>query len=235
MIPEDQQDLAALYALGSLDPNEVAAFETSMGSDPELRALVRDLRESMASLALSTPSRQPSTAVKQRVLREIAVEKTGGAGDSARPTSWLPWAIAALFMISCGVLLYDRAQVRRELAEARVRDPFAEMNFVTLAPQKDAPPEARAIVAWRPSEQTGIIRVSGLPLVSGKDYQLWAVDEDHKDPVSAGIVHVESNGVAQVRFKTEAATNRVKAFALTLEREGGVPKAEGPILLVGNT
>lgn len=33
--------------------------------------------------------------------------------------------------------------------------------------------------------------------------------------------------------RMNAATNRVKAFALTLERKGGVPKAEGPILLVG--
>jgi anti-sigma-K factor RskA len=27
----------------------------------------------------------------------------------------------------------------------------------------------------------------------------------------------------------------VKAFAISLEREGGVPKKEGPILLVGTT
>ena len=138
-------------------------------------------------------------------------------------------------MIFCGALAYDRGQLRRELNEVRARDPLAQMNFVAMAPQKGAPPEATAIVAWHPAEQTGVIRVTGLPAISGKDYQLWAVDADHKDPVSAGILHVDPNGVASVRFKPVAEARHVKAFAISLEREGGVSKAEGPILLVGST
>ena len=111
-----------------------------------------------------------------------------------------------------------------------------QTKFVALAPANGAPSDAKAMVAWESDKQTGVIRIVGMPAAgTGKDYQLWAVDADYKDPVSAGIVHVDPSGAAQVRFKTDAVTNRVKAFALTLEREGGVPKAEGPILLVGNT
>jgi len=36
-----------------------------------------------------------------------------------------------------------------------------------------------------------------------------------------------------VRFKPVEKAEHVKAFAISLEREGGVPKKEGPILLVG--
>ena len=43
------------------------------------------------------------------------------------------------------------------------------------------------------------------------------------------------SGVASVRFKPTASTWHIKAFALSLEREGGVPKAEGPMVLVGTT
>lgn len=235
MIPEDRQDMAALYVLGSLDANEAAEFEGAVRNDAELRALVNDLRDGAAALALTAPARRPSPELKQRILREIAAEKSSGLRTGARSTSWLPWATAALFMIFCGLLVYDRAQTRRELNEVRAHDPLTQMNFATLAPQKDAPPEAKAVVAWQPSEQTGVIRVSGLPVVPGKDYQLWAVDADHKDPVSAGILHIDPNGVASIRFKPVAEARHVKAFAISLEREGGVPKAEGPILLVGAT
>ena len=110
-----------------------------------------------------------------------------------------------------------------------------QTKFVALAPANGAPSDAKAMVAWEPDKQTGVIRIVGMPAAgSGKDYQLWAIDAEHKDPVDAGIVHVDANGIAQVRFKPVASTGSVKAFAITLEREGGVPKAEGPILLVGN-
>jgi hypothetical protein len=43
------------------------------------------------------------------------------------------------------------------------------------------------------------------------------------------------NGVAQIfRFKPVEKAEHLKAFAISLEREGGVPKKEGPILLVGS-
>ena len=91
------------------------------------------------------------------------------------------------------------------------------------------------MVAWEERTQSGVIRISNLLPQPGKDYQLWVVDADHADPISAGIIHVDTNGTAQVRFKPIAAANHIKAFAISLEREGGVPKAEGPILLAGST
>jgi hypothetical protein len=38
-----------------------------------------------------------------------------------------------------------------------------------------------------------------------------------------------TNGAAQVRFKPVEKAQHLKAFAISLEREGGVPKKEGPI------
>jgi anti-sigma-K factor RskA len=174
--------------------------------------------------------------LKQHVLRDIAVEKSRGASSSERSTAWLPWAIAAALMIFAGFLAYDRAQIRRQLEQAKSADPLAVAKFVALAPANGGPAGASGVVAWEPDRQTGVIRISGLPAAgSGKDYQLWAVDEDHKDPVSAGIVRVDANGAASVRFKPVVEARRVKAFAISLEREGGAPKKEGPILLVGTS
>jgi anti-sigma-K factor RskA len=43
------------------------------------------------------------------------------------------------------------------------------------------------------------------------------------------------HGVAQIQFNPVEKAEHVKALAISLECEGGVPKKEGPILLVGTT
>ena len=240
MISDELQDSAALYVLGALDASETAAFEASLRTNTEVGTLVAELREAAGALALSAPEHKPSPALKQKVLRDIAAEKsrdlTSTVVEARSSAAGWAWAIAAMLMLFSGFLCYDRLQLRREIARAREIDPLLQASLVTLAPANGAPAEAKATVAWEPDRQTGVIKITGLPAAGrGRDYQLWAVDADHKDPVSAGIVHIDANGVAQMRFKPIAEARHVKAFALSLEREGGVPKAEGPILLVGNT
>jgi anti-sigma-K factor RskA len=238
MISEEQQDQAALYVLGLLEPREVAAFESELSTNAELRDIARELREAAGSVALTAPPRTPPPSLKQRIMREIARETEDRTVVPLRrtPVSWVPWAIAAGLAVFCGLLAFDRVQLERQLADIRATDPLMQTTFVTLAPSAPAPADAKATVAWQPGRQSGVIRISNLPAPQpGKDYQLWAVDAEHKDPISAGIVRVDKNGVAQIRFKPVEKAEHVKAFAISLEREGGVPKKEGPILLVGTT
>ncbi len=236
MISEEQQDQATLYALGLLSSDEDAAFESELRASAELRDLVRELREAAGDLALTAPSRLPPALLKQRVMRQIEM---GTERSAPRPTqhaslAWIPWAIAAMLIVFCGILALDRARLERELADIRAADPLMQTTFFTLAPSAPAPADAKATVAWQPGRQSGVIRISNLPAPQpGRDYQLWAVDAAHKDPISAGVIRVDKNGVAQIRFKPVERAEQVKAFAVSLEREGGVPKKEGPILLAG--
>ena len=236
MISEEQQDQAALYALGLLDSDEDAAFESELRANAELRDLVRELREAAGDLALTAPSLLPPASLKQRIMGEVALETKRVVRMRSRSFGWVPWAIAAALAVFCGLLALDRVRLERQLAETRAADPLMQTTFYTLAPSAPAPADAKATVAWQPGRQSGVIRISNLPAPqSGKDYQLWAVDAEHKDPISAGVVRVDKNGVAQIRFKPVEKAEHVKAFAISLEREGGVPKKEGPILLVGST
>jgi anti-sigma-K factor RskA len=237
MISEEQQDQAALYALGLLDADEDAAFESELRANAELRDLVRELREAAGSVALTAPPRTPPASLKQRIMREIAIktEEPVLVSTQRAPFGWVPWAIAAALAVFCGLLALDRVRLERQLADIRAADPLMQTTFFTLAPSAPAPSDAKATVAWQPGRQSGVIRVSNLPAPQpGKDYQLWAVDAEHKDPISAGIVRVDKNGVAQVRFNPVEKAEHIKAFAISLEREGGVPKKQGPILLIGS-
>jgi len=71
VIDEGMQEQAAAYALGALDPEQASEFEVSLRVDPELRALVRELRSVTEALAGTAPALEPSAAVKARLLAEI--------------------------------------------------------------------------------------------------------------------------------------------------------------------
>lgn len=240
MIPEELQDQAALYALGALDPSETVAFEKALAQDASLRAMVRDLKDAAASLTHSIPAETPPPELRRQVLSSVALEKQESSADVSRRASpipvWLPWAIAALFVIFCGALAVDRARLRRELADMRAADALAKVTIVTLTSPTPGHEDSKVAVAWEPEQQSGVITVAGMPPAGpGRDYQLWAVDADHPDPISAGIIHVDPNGVTRVRFRPNQKTMQIKAFAISVEREGGVPKREGPIVMIGTT
>lgn len=238
MIADEQQEQAALYALDLLSAEEAAAFERQLAANSELETLTRELRDVAGSIALSLPQvRVPSAVLKNRIMQQLATDASRATTATKIITppvsafrTWAPWAIAAAFMIFCGALALDRAKLSDRLARERAQEP----TLVALAPSEDGPQKAQGIVAWNAERQTGTIKIQNLPVPArGKDYQLWAVDGEHKDPISAGIVHVEAGETVQVEFKPRASAHSVKAFAISLERAGGVEKKEGPILLAG--
>ena len=204
MISDEQQDQAALYALGLLGADEDSAFESELRANAELRDLVRELREAAGDLALTAPSLLAPASLKQRIMGQITVETERVVPMPTQRASfgWIPWAIAAALAVFCGLLALDRVRLERQLTQIRAVDPLMQTTFYTLAPSAPAPADAKATVAWQPGRQSGVIRISNLPAPEpGKDYQLWAVDAEHKDPISAGIIRVDHNGVAQVRFQ----------------------------------
>ena len=238
MIPDELQDQAALYVLGKLETTENATFEEALRENAELLALVHEMREASADLAGTVAALKPPAELRQRVLREVALEKQGRTGSSrsaSPPAAWLPWAVAALFMVFCGALAFDRSRLQRELADVRQSDSLGEMTFVNLISPEPGHEKAKVTVAWHPDKQAGMITIANMPPAdAGHDYQLWAVCANREEPVNAGIIHVDPDGVTRVRFKPDQAVGQIKAFAISLEREGGVPKREGPIVMIGN-
>ena len=69
---------------------------------------------------------------------------------------------------------------------------------------------------------------------ANKDYQLWVLDKSKPAPVSAGVIKLDDRGYATVKFKPVEPVTPSK-FALSVEKEGGVPKKsdDGPIIFVG--
>ncbi len=253
MISEPQQEAAALYALGLLDADEAASFERLTDADADLRALVRELRESSALLAFRDDGSvvEAPPALRERVLSEVRNRQTGDKRAASSRIAWLPWALAALCMGGTAALWWVYADQQTQIHELSQRstavavdsamranflvDP-AQISICALEPTPQlAATQPRAAVLWDAVHRRGKLRVNQLaPPAEGKDYQLWAVETDRKEPVSAGVVRVDADGKATVPFRpVDQDAKPVVAVAISLEQAGGSPTNKGPILLLG--
>jgi len=247
MIDEHQQDLASEYALGALDAGTIRAFEAELAANPELRALTGELREAAAALAHTAPRKLPPPELRQRILSEIRAEAAASKPASSAPVrsggfGILPWALAAGFAVSTAAFWYERNELQKEAAslltetqDLRGRDALARMRIATLAAQVDAYSKATAVIVWDPQNQRGIVKLANLPRAeAGKDYQLWVIDPKYPNPVNGGILPVGEDGIARVAFTPDQPVKKVAKFAISVEPAGGVPKATGPIVMIGD-
>lgn len=128
-----------------------------------------------------------------------------------------------------------KQQVARLTDELKVQGDLANLKITALASLLKNSPQALAVAVWDPRKQEGVLNVQNLPpLAANQDYQLWVVDPQYPNPVDGGVFTVEpTSGKARLQFKTKQPVGVVNAFAVTRERKGGVPKAEGPFVLLG--
>ncbi len=130
------------------------------------------------------------------------------------------------------------AESGRKIAELesklKTEGDLAHFKIATLASMLGNSPEALAVAVWDPAREEGILTVSKLPaLAKDKDYQLWVVDTQYPAPVSGGVFVVDPvTGEARVKFHGDKPIRSIAKFAVSLERKGGVPLREGPIVLL---
>jgi anti-sigma-K factor RskA len=132
--------------------------------------------------------------------------------------------------------LNELASADRQIADLKIEADVARLKIASLKSLAGNSPEARAIAVWNPTRQEGVLVVSHLPaLQSDKDYQLWVIDPQYPIPVDGGVFTVDpATGDARVNFKPGKNVTAAQVFAVSLERKGGVPKAEGPMMLISN-
>lgn len=229
---EELEEQASLYVFGLLEGEEEAAFERRLESDAQLRALVDDFDETAAAMAHNAPPRQLPAELRERVLGEIGREKKLVAFPSR--LNWIPWALAACLALACAYLVAESSGLRQRVTRLQERDVLARLQIASLSSKLANAPNANAVVVWDEKKQRGVLKVTQLPHnAANQDYQLWLVDPRYKDPIDGGVFQVANDGSASVPFHPTSPVREAQAFAISLERKGGVTKAEGPIVLLG--
>ena len=116
----------------------------------------------------------------------------------------------------------------------RKSEDLARLKVTALASLAGNTKQAQVIAVWDPEQQSGLLTMEKLPAISDtQDYQIWVVDPAYKDPVNAGVFHVSADGKIAVPFKPTQPVAQAAAFAISLEKKGGVAKADNTIVLLG--
>ena len=234
MIDEHNEELAAMYALGVMEPAEARAFEAEMRSNPELRKFVDDLLHCSAAMVHAVPVKAAPSKLRDKVLSEVAAPQPAHAGASRkvvpffRPAVLFPWAIAAGFMVICGWLAADRGKLLSQISELQTNNDVCQMRIALLDPMDDK--HGAATIVWDSSTQTGVLEGDMPRPAANEDYQLWVVG-DHPQPVDAGLVNVDEKGEAKATFRLKQKVSPADQFAITVEKKGGMPQPQGTMVM----
>ena len=110
---------------------------------------------------------------------------------------------------------------------------LAHFKISMLASMLGNSPAAVAAVCWTRPVSRRAHGVKAARVGFEKDYQFWVIDGQYPSPVSAGVFKVDPvSGEAHVAFWANKHVGSIAKFAVSLERKGGVPKPEGPIVLL---
>jgi anti-sigma-K factor RskA len=124
--------------------------------------------------------------------------------------------------------------MQAQLDEAVKRGALDALRVALLESQLKDAPAARAVAVLNNETQEGVFTVENLPPApAGKEYQLWIVDPKYTNPVDGGVFNTTPDGKLEYRFQPKQAVSAVNAFAVSLETAGGVPVAQGPMVLAG--
>lgn len=255
--------LLEAYVLGEGTPQERALVERMAAGEAAVRAELDAIERTLVAHAFANAV-QPPAAVRAAVLEAVKADGppvrrlAPAAATPARTFNWLAAAaITGLLLSGAGnFFLYNKvSDMQQRLAnidaertvlaqELRVQRTMMTQRDNELAVMMDpamhmvelkgmnSTPGARARIYWDPVRRMVQMGPASLPPPpKGMQYQLWAMVEGK--PVDAGVMPLEADSAYLHRMKD---IGPAEAFAVTLEKEGGMPSPDlSALVLMGHT
>jgi anti-sigma-K factor RskA len=243
------EDLA-LYALGGLEGEERVALEKHLESCAGCRRELEQLRGDMALMALSAAGPTPPRRARQRLVEAVAREPRPVAAPARLGwRTFVPWVAVGALAVGLIVLWLQNSNLQRQIAGLRSESAQQQVELrqarevvstltstdamrVTLVAAK-TPPQPQGKAFYVRDRANLIFLASNLQsLPAQKVYELWLVPMKGA-PIPAGIFKPDAHGSATVINPPLPAGVEAKAFAITVEPEGGSPAPTLPIVMLG--
>jgi anti-sigma-K factor RskA len=147
---------------------------------------------------------------------------------SASRREWLAWACCAAALILALGLSLPRSEPSLSPALARADFLKEESDLIQIQWKEGKTPFSSPIsgdVVWSNAKQMGFMLFDGLPINDPaiEQYQLWIIDPERDDePIDGGVFDVDASGQVVVPIHAKLAVIDPKAFAITVEKPGGV-------------
>ncbi len=243
--PEQREELAAAAALDALDPDDQDEWERLSMSDPDARKLAAEFENIAALLVFCTPSHQPPIRSKQRLNRLIGLHEQKPAGDmtlvplnkSSREWKFdmlLPWAAVLVFALASSYMALQVSRANHRVVELheRLLGP-GEIRTAFLKPTEESEPSLAQVSFCARMQQGRLIGHHFKTIPPHQAYQLWLVDGPSGKVVSAGTFRSDDSGLVTFDFSPSLKIEKLEKALISLEKAGGVPVAEGPVLFAG--
>ncbi len=224
-----------------------AALAASMSS-ADREPMPASLRQKVKARLDSEIKSAPTLRISEPMVRETAKPVAPPAPVVTTQRKWGPlaytgWAAAASLAIVAGALWFGRSKPtpvgpiaserespevrRRRLVEAGAQ-PLTWLAWAEQTGQEGGPevPGVTGDVVWSENREEGYMRFVGLTPndPSKEQYQLWIVDSElgMQQRISGGVFNVSETGEVVVPIRPALDFGKPVAFAVTIERPGGV-------------
>jgi anti-sigma-K factor RskA len=255
-LPDDILDLLTAYALGALEPEEIARVSALLDERPELRATLAELRATADKLPYALPEAIPPPELRQRVLdhatgRAISAAQSVPARIVNRARIWAVslGGIAAVAVLAAVIGWAQLAGTRSELASAQAELAAARADLASAQTELKQTQiqivEAQKVIAslqgaggsatilqTRGGETVLVAQLP--PLKPGRVYQLWRIPNG-SNPASAGIFRVNPQGYVTAAIPPGQQPRSGDTVAVTDEPDGGSPGPTTDPLIVGQS
>lgn len=225
--PEDMEELAAEFALGSLPPEERQEAESLMASDPAFAVMVKAWERRLISLALALEPVEAPPRIRGAVMKAIAGDAAGSETVVAWKRKASAWRLATVGVSAIA------ASLAAFIALGTPEGPLNDQRYVGVLQAEGPGPAFLASIDLANGSIS--VRTVGAPPQPGKSYELWAVGAGRDKPQSLGVIDASFRIPASTLGKIDPAALNDTLFAVSLEPEGGSPtgQATGPVLFTG--
>jgi len=221
-------DLTAAYVLDALDAEEAREYERHLAECDRCQDELAELSQGAAALAYAAEAPAPPPALRESILDAARRERSNVVPLRPRwtRTAQAATAIAAVAAVALGIWA---ASLSRSLDSERSAHDRAEQTLAVLSD-----PSARRISleGSNPGQlvvgsRGAVLVVQGLRMPQpGKTYEAWVIDDGQPKP--AGTFDAGSDTTVH---PLEEDVPPGATVAVTMEREGGVEKPTGSVLV----
>lgn len=231
---EDRSAAAGEYVLGSLPPQEHAAFEAALVTDPALRAEVGYWQDRLLALSRQAEPVAPSARLWPRIEAGLPPPAPTRHGVAAPP--W--WRRLGLWQGVSGLALAASVALASVLVLREQTPPAPQTQYVAVLQAPQGGPNGWVVeVRVDAASGQGRLRLlpvaPGQPVPAGRALQFWTKAPGAAGPSSLGLVAAGAPVELPVARLPDLRPEQL--FEITLEPEGGSPigRPTGPILYVG--
>jgi anti-sigma-K factor RskA len=236
---EELLDLIPAYALGALDEDECAEFESWLEDDPEAQAILADYHAVAAHLLTLVPLRAAPDHLQAELRQRLAASpRDGGAARTGR--LWkrrMVWGFAAAALLVTAILGVLFAQID-SVDEAAPTPGAAELyaqlvaqasssQYTIVAGEVDADVSGNLIISS--DGKQAVLCIWYLPSIAhDQTFQMWLVDTSGAR-TSGGLFQADpSHEAVYIRVPLDQPVTAYQGVGVSLEPAGGSPYADRP-------